>query len=185
MRDQEIIQLLFQRAEIAITALKDRFSRQIRAVAANILADSRDVDEAESDTYLALWNAIPPQRPDPLEPFALRTGRNSAMNIWRRNTAQKRGGGYDLSLEELELCLGSRSLEETVEQRALAQAIDNYLDTLKKRDRLLFMHRYWFGDSMQTLSREHCLPIGTVASRLNRIRQGLRTHLVKEGFLNE
>ena len=59
MDDRRIITLLWDRAEGAIDALKQTFGRRLQAIAMNILGDPRDAEEAVSDTYLAIWNAIP------------------------------------------------------------------------------------------------------------------------------
>ena len=66
MEDRQIISLLWDRAEAAIDALRGKFGKRIYATAMNILGDCRDAEEAESDTYLAVWNAVPPAHPEPL-----------------------------------------------------------------------------------------------------------------------
>ena len=76
MDDRRIITLLWDRAEGAIDALKQTFGRRLQAIAMNILGDPRDAEEAVSDTYLAIWNAIPPERPDPLSSYIYKVGKN-------------------------------------------------------------------------------------------------------------
>ena len=66
MEDSKIIALLFIRSEQALSVLARRFGATLYRLAANILDDRRDAEEAVNDTYLALWNAIPPQKPQPL-----------------------------------------------------------------------------------------------------------------------
>ena len=66
MDDHKIIQMLWQRLEQAIDALAQKYGRRLQHTAMNILEDPQDAEEAVNDTYLALWNAIPPARPDPL-----------------------------------------------------------------------------------------------------------------------
>lgn len=60
MEDAQIIRLLFDRTEAALTALSERFGSRLYRTALNILGDPQDAQEAVNDTYLALWNAIPP-----------------------------------------------------------------------------------------------------------------------------
>lgn len=62
MQDGDIISLLWSRAEDAIAALAARFGRRLHQTARNILGQERDAEECVNDTYLALWNAIPPRR---------------------------------------------------------------------------------------------------------------------------
>lgn len=182
MEDRQIIALLWDRVEAAIEALRIKFGKRVFATAMNILGDRRDAEEAESDTYLAVWNAVPPANPAPLCAFVYRIGRNAALYILRRRTAQKRYSGYEVCLDELSQTLSGSSLEEQMDARLLGQAIDRFLDTLSKENRILFLRRYWFGDDLPTLARERGMRQGTVSVRLHRIRNQLKDYLIKEGF---
>lgn len=182
MDDKEIIVLLWNRAERAIDALKARFGKTLYRITMNILDDHRDAEEAENDTYLALWNAIPPNRPDPLPPYVYKVGRNTALRYLRNRSADKRQSRYDLSLDELAEILPASTLEDTIDARALGRAICAFLDTLKKDDRILFVRRYWFGDDIASLSKTFSLTTTNTSVRLHRIRGKLKDYLNKEGF---
>lgn len=176
-----ITELLWQRSENAITELTRNFGGRLYRLALNITSDRREAEEAVSDTYLALWNAIPPQKPEPLAPFVYRVGRNIALNRARRNSAQKRSA-YQISLEELSGCIAGPDLWETLDARALGRAIDAFLGTLSPENRRLFVRRYWFGDSVQALAREYAITENALSVRLSRIRDKLKAYLIKEGF---
>ena len=182
MEDRKLIALFFERSEQAITALTLRFGNRLYTTAYNILNSREDAEEAVSDTYLALWNAIPPEKPDPLEGYVYRTGRNIALKKLRFLRAQKRSSQYDISLDELSSVLSSGNLEDAIDARELGLAIDRFLDTLPKQSRILFLRRYWFGDSVKQLSKDFSLTENTVSVRLSRIRTQLKTYLIKEGF---
>ena len=182
MEDRKLIALFFERSEQAITALTLRFGNRLYATAYNILNSREDAEEAVSDTYLALWNAIPPEKPDPLEGYVYRTGRNVALKKLRFLRAQKRSSQYDISLDELSTVLSSGNLEDSIDARELGLAIDRFLTTLPKQSRILFLRRYWFGDSVKQLSKEFSMSENTVSVRLSRIRTQLKTYLQKEGF---
>ncbi len=183
MEDRNIIDLLWRRAEEALSALAQRFGPRLTGIAMNILGNPQDAEECVSDTYLAVWNAIPPNKPDPLAGYVYRIGRNQALKRLRHQTAQRRFSGYTLSLDELAGCIPDAALEEQPDARALGQSIDRFLDTLSPDNRRLFLRRYWFGDSLQTVARELGLRENTAAVRLSRIRQKLHEHLQKEGFV--
>lgn len=182
MDDQKILKLLYSRVESAIDALRTRFDKPLRRIAMNILEDPQDADEAVSDTYLALWEAIPPANPSPLSTFVYKVGRNTALKLLRTRSAQKRCSRYDLSLDELAGILPTQTLEEQLDAKLLGQAIDKFLDTLDKESRILFVRRYWFGDSIQDLAANFALSQGAVSVRLHRIRNRLKDYLNKEGF---
>ena len=162
--ENRILSLLWQRSEEAIHALSRHFGPRLYRTALNILGLHQDAEESVNDTYLALWNAIPPKKPEPLSPYVYRTGKNLALNRLRSAAAEKRSG-YTLSLEEL------------------GRAIDRFLDTLSRENRVLFLRRYWFGDDIPTLAREFLLSENALSVRLYRIRTQLKQHLIKEGFL--
>jgi len=183
VEDRELIAMLWNRAEDAISALQNCFGKRLYRTAMNILGSHRDAEEAVNDTYLAVWNTIPPKRPEPLAPFVYRTGRNIALQRLRDMTAQKRNSSYDLSLEELEGCIPGGDLAKQLDARLLGQAIDAFLDTLSRENRQLFLRRYWFGDSVQEIAKDFGLAAGTVSVRLNRIKDKLRTYLTKEGLM--
>ena len=183
MDDKAIIAGLTARIEDTLTILAQRFGRSLQHLTMNILGNSHDAEECVNDTYLALWNAIPPAKPDPLAGYVMRTGRNLALKKLRENTAQKRDSRYDLSLDELAEALSGGALEEIVEAQELGRAIDCFLDTLNKENRILFLRRYWFGDSVQTIAKMRGMTENSVSVRLNRIRSKLRNYLIQEGLL--
>ncbi|MBQ3866058.1 MAG: sigma-70 family RNA polymerase sigma factor, partial [Clostridia bacterium] len=90
MDDEKIIELFFARSEEALDALAQKYGRLLRGVAGNVLADPRDTEECLNDAYLALWNKIPPEKPDPLSAYVCRVVRNLAVKRYHRNTAEKR-----------------------------------------------------------------------------------------------
>lgn len=185
MEDRQIIKLLWDRAEAAIDALAAKFGKRLHRTAMNILGDRQDAEEAVNDTYLAVWNAIPPAQPDPLGAFVFKIGRNTALNHLRTRSAQKRSSGYTLCLDELAEVLPAASVEEELDAKALGQAIDCFLATLEPNSRTLFLRRYWFGDSVKELSRYAGVSENVLSVRLHRIRGKLKDYLNKEGFWDE
>lgn len=183
MEDRKILQLLWDRMEEALTALAEKFGRGLYKLAMNILNNHDDSEEAVNDTYLALWNRIPPEKPDPLTPYVYRVGRNTALNKLRSNTAQKRYSNYTLSLDELADSLPGGTLDDVIDAKTLGQAIDHWLSTQSYTNRTLFLRRYWYGDPVSTLASTYAMTPGSVSTRLNRLRAGLRDYLYKEGLL--
>lgn len=184
MDDSGIIALFFARAEQAVTELKARHGAAVRHMAANILRDRRDVEECESDTYLAAWNTIPPEEPDPLVTYVCRIARNLAVKRFHANTARRRNSIYDAALEELEEQIPAlESVESEVDARELAGAVNAFLDVCGETDRLLFVRRYWRADSIQELAAALGKSNHWVSVRLCRIRERLQAHLAKEGWI--
>jgi RNA polymerase sigma-70 factor (ECF subfamily) len=92
MEDRQIVKLFLQRSGNAIAATARKYGSRLLQLASNILRDPRDAEEAVNDTYLALWNAIPPEEPDPLSAYSYRVCRNTALNRYRANTTLMQNG---------------------------------------------------------------------------------------------
>ncbi len=148
MEDKEIIALFFARSEDAIRALDTKYGALCHSLAYHIVNDRRDAEECVNDAWLGAWNAIPPARPDPLATYLCKIVRNLALKRYWSKAAAKRGGGFAVALEELEPCLAAPDTAESqLEARELACIIEGFLDTLSQENRVIFLRRYWFGDS--------------------------------------
>lgn len=64
MDDLMIIELYFARNEQAINETDIKYGKLCLNMANNILSDNEDSKECVNDTYLSVWNKIPPTRPD-------------------------------------------------------------------------------------------------------------------------
>lgn len=182
MDDTQILNMLFRRLEAALEALESKYGPRLYSTAYNILSVPQDAEEAVNDTYLAIWNAIPPERPNPLCAYVFRTGRNIALKQLRSLSAQKRCSRYDLSLEELSDCIPSHILEDTLDARTLGRAINAFLATLSQLHCALFVRRYWAGDPVAEIARDLGISPQAASVRLHRIRTQLKEYLYKEGI---
>lgn len=184
MKDQEIVQLFWERSPQAITALEETYGLQLRRLAGNILPNPQDAEECVNDAFLGLWDSIPPAKPTPLLPYALRVVRNRCLKRYHWNIAQKRNSQFDLAFSELEGCLtSSSSPEEAQDLQELKEALEDFLKRLSKKDRTLFLGRYWYACSHKELAIQLGITENNVAVRLSRLRGKLLGHLKRKGFL--
>ena len=184
LKDHEIVELFFERSEQAITELILKYGAAIRNVASNILRNPQDMEECQSDTYLRVWNQIPPTRPNYLGAYVCRIARNVCLKRYHENTAQKRNSHYDVALEELEATIPALStVESDYDAKELTQYLNAFLKDLSREDRYLFMRRYWYGDGVSEIARNLNISAHTASVRLFRLRQKLQTYLQKEGMI--
>ena len=80
MDDSKIIDLFFERSEDAIVVLSKKYGSVFMQVSMNILNNRKDAEECINDSYLGVWNAIPPKKPNPLLSFVCRIVRNISIN---------------------------------------------------------------------------------------------------------
>ena len=137
-----------------------------------------DAEECVSDTWLQTWRTIPPQRPTILKAFLCRITRNLSINRLRERKAKRRDRDMTLSLEELE---GVLSIPED-KSEGLSELISEFLRSLDREDRLLFMGRYWHGQSVKELADRMGLSANAAAVRLHRSREELRDFLTERGI---
>lgn len=185
LSDKEIISLFFDRDERAIAAVCGKYGGYCNTVAANILNNPQDAEECVNDTWLKAWETIPPEKPRNLGGFLAKIVKNLCLNRLEYHRAKKRGcGEIPLVLDELKECLSdANSVEKTYENKVLTDAINDFLKTLSREKRDMFVLRYWY-----------CLPVAKVAelvgvsrnnaaTTLSRTRRSLMQYLEKRRLL--
>lgn len=185
MEDDRIITLFWQRDETAIEATNQKYGAYCRTIADNILGSPEDTEECVNDTWLRAWNAIPPHHPARLKLFLAKIVRNLALDRYKRYTAEKRGGGnMEAVLEELAECVaGTADVESELQGRALRQCLEDFLTAQSARDRRIFLRRYFHAESVKEIAASYDLRESHVSVILTRLRQKLRAHLEKEGWM--
>ena len=184
LEDREIIRLFFERSEQAIGELDNKYGAAVTKTATNILHDRLDAEECVNDTYLGVWNSIPPQQPNPLVSYVCRIARNLAVSRLRSNAAVKRNSNFDLVLEELEDFIPSGAdVEADYAYKELTAAIDRFVSSLNYDDRFLFVRRYWYADPVKDIAAMMHQRDARISLRLFRLREKLRIILKKEGLL--
>ena len=178
MNDADIIELFFNRSEGAIKALEEKYDRQARSVAMNILGDSQDAEECMNDSYFGMWNSIPPERPEVLPAYFTAVTRNTALKLYRKRRASKR----TVIMEELtDMTSGVTLFEDDVDR--VSVIINGFLAKQDKRARVLFMRRYYFGDSIPEAAKAVGMTVNGATVKLSRMRARLKKELESEGII--
>lgn len=187
MEDKEIIDLYLAREEAAISATAEKYGNYCYTVAYNILYNKEDAEESVNDTYLGAWNSIPPHKPEVLSSFLGKITRYVSLKRHRDKHAQKRGGGeLSLAYEELADCIpASHDIVADLEAKEIARYINDFLSVLPATERHIFICRYWYFDSIASISRQFGFRETKVKSMLFRTRTKLRNKLLKEGVMIE
>ena len=184
MEDSQIIELYWQRSESAIVETSNKYSRLLRSIAMNILGNFSDAEECENDTYIAVWNTIPPTRPNIFSAFLSKIVRNISINRYEYNRAKKRNSEYDLILSELEDCVsGGQTVEEQIAAGEISVYIDEFLEKQKEETRVIFVRRYWYADSVKEIASRMCLTESKVKIVLFRTRKELQAYLEERGVM--
>lgn len=184
MEDGRIVELYWERDERAIAATSRKYGSYCRAIAMHILDAPEEAEECVNDTWWQAWNAMPPQRPSRLAVFLGKITRHLSIDRWRRSRADRRGGGEAALLcDELDECVSDGgSVEQEIDRRELAAAINAFLRGLPEKKRAMFVCRYWYGDSVTEIAKRLGMKPGAVATALGRIREECRVFLTERGF---
>ena len=185
MDDEKIIALYWARQEKAISETKRKYGRYCYSIAYRVLRNKQDAEECENDTYLNVWNLIPPTKPTVFSTFLGIITRRISLDRFRKYYAEKRGSGETaLSLDELEECISNgKTLDEEIEEKMLAGAISDFLRTLSETEASVFIHRYWHFRSVAEIAKSYAFSESKVKMMLKRTREKLRLYLESEGFL--
>ena len=182
MNDEAIIEMLFVRSEDSISEIDKKYGRKCRKIAFGVLGNEQDAEECTNDAYLGVWNAIPPERPNPFSTFLYRILRNNAMNRRRAEKRQKRACVYGEAFDELEEVLASsETVEKALESKEIRNTLNDFLRSLKEEERVTFVKRYWFMESAKDIASAMGKSEGNIRVRLLRTREKLKKYLEERG----
>ena len=177
--DEAILALFFDRDESAITETDRKYGKYLLAVAYNILQDREDSKECQNDTYLRIWNSIPPERPRAFSAYLAKIIRGLAINRLRDARRKKRIPPELIhSLSELEGVLPAQIDEE--QSRLIAQVISAFLRGESENGRYIFMSRYFYMRPISHVADALGVSQSTVKKRLQTMKEKLREALEKE-----
>ena len=184
MEDKQIVDLYWQRSDLAISETNQKYGRYCHTIAYNICGVDEDAEECVNDTWFRAWNLMPDQRPAVLSAFLGRITRNFAINLIKAKNRIKRGGGEAvLALDELEECVpGGKTPEKALEEKELERAIGAFVSFLPAVEKEIFVLRYWYLASVEEIPEKMNFSRGKVKSSLFRTRGKLRAYLQEEGL---
>ena len=182
MEDSKILELYFARNEDAIRHTDDTYGRRLYHLADSIVKNGQDAEESVSDTYMRVWDTIPPQKPQHFFAYLAKICRNFALKKLDWKKAAKRNAEVVSLTEEMEMCIPDQSRDRELEARELGMLLDQFLRTLTPENQMVFLRRYWYVDTIAEIAARYGISESAVQMRLNRTRAKLCTYLEKEGI---
>ena len=182
MEDSKIIELFFARNEDAIRRTDEAYGRRLFALADNIVKNDQDAEESVSDTYMRAWDTIPPQKPKYFFAYLAKICRHFSLDKLDWKAAAKRKAEVVSLTREMETCIPDHSRDARLEARELGRVLDGFLRSLTPENRMVFMRRYWYVDTISEIAVRYGISESAVQMRLNRTRAKLAAYLEKEGI---
>ena len=174
MEDAQLVHALQTRQSGAMEQFQTAYTPLLRYIIAPILADERDREECLSYVLLRVWDSIGTFDPGraALSTWLTHLARNAALNR-RRGNERRRDGG---SLEEM-MPDPADGPEQTLLKAETAQAIWAAVGRLGRRDRELFLRKYYYYQPTAQIAAESGLTVRAVEGKLYRIRKHLQKEL--------
>lgn len=178
MADEQIIELYWQRDERAISETDFKYGQFLYRIAYNILHDNLDCEECQNDTYLDIWNAIPPERPNVFPAFITQIMRRTAIDRYKEKMSKKRvPSELTLSLEELDF-----ELECNDDAHELGKIISDYIRTLPERQQFIFVGRYYMAEPVQNIADDLNVTASAIYKELGKIKTDFKNYLERSGI---
>jgi RNA polymerase sigma-70 factor (ECF subfamily) len=181
--DEQIIDMYWQRDSDAIRETENKYGHLLWNVANNILGDAQDCEECRNDAYLGIWNAIPSAKPNVFSAFIMQIMRRIAINRYKEKSRKKRvPSQLTVSIEDLEnFVSGGRPVEDAYEAEEIGKIISDYVKGLNDRQRYIFIDRYYLAEPVEKTAADLFISIQTVYREVEKIKQGLKDHLERNG----
>lgn len=183
MEDEEIVEQLYIHEESSLTKVANKYHGLLKNVANNILRNEEDAEECVNDTYLKIWNIIPPYKPMYLKSFICKIVRQLSIDKYRKNNRKERDKKISVSLSDLDYEVSfDAKIEQNIEAKGLTQAINDFVEKLDIETKALFIRRYVLFESVKDISKRFEISESLVSVKLFRVRKSLKKYLEMEGY---
>ena len=174
MADTELIYALQNRQNGAMERFQMAYTPLLRYIIAPILPDERDREERLSDVLLRVWDSIDTfdLGRAALTTWLTHLARNAALNRRRGNERRKEGGTLDEAMPDT-----ADGPEQSLLKAEAARALWAAVERLGRRDRELFLRKYYYYQPIAQIAAESGMTVRAVEGKLYRIRKHLQSEL--------
>ena len=175
--DIQLIKLIAQAQNDALTELYDRYNRLVYSVAFAIVADHSTAEEITLDVFVQVWKHASIYRPDraKVSTWLIAITRNHAIDILRWE--KSRPEANSLNWEDISIQDGppaAHNLEEHMELTLQQHQIRAAIAQLPEDQRKALMLAYFKGYTQSQISDALNQPLGTIKTRIRLAMQKLR-----------
>ena len=185
INDETLIKRILERDESVLSDISDKYGAYMSAIAHRILMYDEDVEECINDTLYSLWNSVIPNNPSNLKAFIGKIIRNKAIDKTRTNEFKvQKNRVYTESMEELsDLYSAVNGPDAFLDEISLREEINSFLERCSKKNRIIFLLRYWEYMSTSEIALKLEISQKKVINSLAYTRLKLRKHLENRGFV--
>ena len=180
--DIRIIELYFERNEQAIKETDIKYGKLCHKLSYNVLNNRQDSEECVNDTYLGVWNKIPPTRPDNFKAYISKIVRSISIDKFRKQKAKKRSADMVMALDELTEVLPDERHAPGRDDEEIGKLISIFLRKQKEEVQRVFVLKYFYFESNRAIAEKYGFTERKVTNMLARTRNKLKKYLIEEGI---
>ncbi len=184
MEDKEIVELYWNRDEKAIVETDCKYRLYLLTIIRRILQNLEDCSETLNDSYLKIWNSIPPNYPTCFRAFISKITRNTAIDKYRMTTKKYKDFIYTVFEDESQQLFSKETVEENILNQELGELISDFLSERTVLERKIFVGRYFFFYSRKDLACYLNVSENKIRNTIYVLNKDLRKYLVAEGYDN-
>jgi len=177
IRDEFIIELYTKNPNKAIEYTEEKYGKLCHKLISNYLRISEDAEECYNDFLLNMWKTIPNHSPDNLKAFSCKVARNQAIKKLEYNHSIKRNYPKTSFDELCDYISDVGNAEKEFDGKYLSEQINTFLLELPEIDRMVFIKRFFFGETVKAISKDVDISSLKISNMLFKIKKKLRSFL--------
>lgn len=186
MEDNEIVELLFNHDDIGLVETKNKYENLLNGISFRIVRNKEDVSECVNDTYMKVWDTIPPYRPNCFKSFICKIVRQISIDKYRYNHRKSRNNDKNVYLSDLDYEVSdNRNIDDEIKEKLLVGVLNNFIEELDIENKILFIRKYFFFEDSKSLSKRYGISENNINVKMLRTRNKLKKYLESEGYVIE
>jgi RNA polymerase sigma-70 factor, ECF subfamily len=171
--DEQLLRLIAQGSEVALTILYKRFKNRVYSLSWRILFDQNGVEETVQDVFVKVWQRAGDFSPlkGSVSSWVIAIAHHTAIDALRH---REQRATINLEDGELETKAITEDRSKIMVERA---AIEHALSKLELSDRKLIEASYFQGLTQTQIATREDIPLGTVKTKMRGIFAQLRQFL--------
>lgn len=178
MQERNLIRRLKQHQPQALEELIQTYSPYVGTIVRNIIGkylSESDVEELTADVFVAVWEHADQVKPGKLTGFLAAIARNRAKN-------RIRSYHETVDLEDLVQVCAADDVEQSIDQKILAEMLQDVLNMLSAKDREILVRYYYYYESVKQVAAEMQMSESAVKMRMSRARKKMQQELIDKGY---
>ncbi len=176
MQEAELLKKLRHRRPGALETAIDQYGAYAAAIIRSVLGSVgsvEDVEELAADVFYVLWEHAEQVAEGKLKPWLGAVARNRAKDMLRKRRSK-------LPMDEDVLSVSARTPEEQVLVEEQKQELLQAVESMGEPDREIFLRFYYLFQTMDEISMQMGMPLGTVKTKLHRGKKRLKAMLEEQ-----